>query len=371
MKGSRALSLGLVLIFVAACGGAAVPRPSATPKPNDQLSALIAGARTELELTLSWTPGFMDSPQELKRYIEGFNRTYGLNLRVTFTPGLPIREMTARTIEEFKRSAKASTDVVLGAETDISDLQRASVLVTEPWLQWASNVNNPRAIAAAGVAVRVQTRIPGITYNSAKLAGSLAPRTLADLLRPQYKGRVATTADPVVFERLASADVWGRDKTLGYVRSLAPQLGGYLNCGDEARIAEGDFDVFVYDCGSARVNQMKAKGTLIGWAVPTDGALLGYLYMGVPKNAAHPNAAKLWINYMLSREAQDAMYEFGFTDYHLASGSKSFAEVDKMTKNGVKFYELTVERVLVDVLNGGKTAGPDLRAILPVTPARR
>lgn len=353
-----------LLLVTAACGSTGTGAPSSqAPKLNDQTTALVNAARGEIELTLSWAPGFLDYDKEMRRLIDGFNKQYGLNLRVTFKAGPSMPEASARAIREYQDGGKASTDIVLGTETEIAELQKAGALLTEPWVTWAPNINNPRYIAAGGVAVRVQTRIPGITYNSGKLIGADIPRSLSDLLKPQYKGRVATTPDAGMFERLGGTEVWGVDKTLIYARKLAPQLSGLINCGDEDRIASGEFDAFAYDCGSARVAQMKAKGILIGWTVPTDAALLGYLYMGVPKNAAHPNAAKLWINYMLSREAQDAMFEFEYTDYHLLAGSKSFAEVDKATKSGVKFYELTVEAALVDGSRGVKQIGPELKAI--------
>ena len=360
----RAGAAAALAIVLAACGtGRGVP-PSSSPRTSDQVNALVGAARGELELTLSWASGFLDSAQEIRRDTEGFNRLYGLNLRVTFKPTDSMHAGSARAIQEFQHGTKSSTDVILGTEAEISDLANAGVLVTEPWATWAPNIANPRLVAAGGVAVKVQTRMPGITYNIGKLSGGDVPHSLGDLLKPQYKGRVATTATPATLERLGGSELWGIDRTMSYVRKLAPQVGGFVDCGDEDRIANGEFDVFVFDCGSARVAQLKAKGTLIGWSEPSDASLLGYLYMGVPKNAAHPNAAKLWINYMLGREAQDAMYEYDFADYHLLPGSRTFSEVDRATKSGVKFYELTVEMVLVDTAKGIRPIGPELQAML-------
>lgn len=367
----RGLACALLLITAACRAAATGAPPSQTPKLNDQTNALVAAARGEIELTLSWAPGFLDYPQELRRQIDGFNKQYGLSLRVTYKAGSSMPNANAQVIRDYQQGAKASTDVVLGTETEISDLQKSGALLTEPWVTWASNISNPRYVAAGGVAVRVQTRIPGITYNSGKLTGADIPRSLSDLLKPQYAGRVATTPDAGMFERLGGTEVWGVDKMLIYAHKLAPQVAGLIDCGDEDRVASGEFDVFAYDCGSARVAQMKAKGTLIGWTVPTDAALLGYLYMGVPKNAAHPNAAKLWINYMLSRDAQDAMYDYEYADYHLLAGSRTFPEVDKATKSGVKFYELTVEAVLVDGSRGTKQIGPELQSIFKEAVAAR
>jgi ABC-type Fe3+ transport system substrate-binding protein len=350
-----------LLLITSACAGTATT-PS-TSKLNDETKALVTAARGENALTLSWAPGFLGDSQESRRYVAGFNKEYGLSLRVNFVAGPAMPVASVRAIREYQQVAKASTDVVLGTETDISDLQKAGALVTEPWVTWASNISDPRYVVAGGVAVKVQTRIPGITYNSRRLAGADVPHSLSDLLKPLYRGRVATTATAGMFERLGGAEAWGADKMLTYARQLAPQVSGFINCGDEGRVANGEFDAFVFDCGSARVSQMKAKGSPLGWSLPADAPLLGYFYMGVPKNAAHPNAAKLWINYMLSRDAQDAMYEYEYADFHLLAGSRTLPEVDNAIKSGVRFHELTVEAILADGLAGAKQIGPDLESI--------
>jgi ABC-type Fe3+ transport system substrate-binding protein len=65
--------------------------------------------------------------------------------------------------------------------------------------------------------------------------------------------------------------------------------------------------------------------------------------MAVPRNATHPNAAKLWVNYSLSREAQDILYEGVFIDQHRLTGSKAAAEVKALQASGVRFTEINVD----------------------------
>ncbi len=356
--------LGALAILLAACAGVAGDAVPATQRPNEQLQKLISGARSESQLKIAWGSGFLNSSEQLRRQTEGFNRLYGLSLIVPSRPAPSIREAVAQTLDEFQSGRSASTDIVLGTEADMFTLAKAGALVQEPWSVWAPNIRNLKLVAAGGVAVQVQTRLPGITYNSVKLTGTAVPHSMADLLKPQYKGRIATTIDGAWLDRLGSPEVWGADGGFAYVRKFAPQVGGYIACGDEERIPSGEFDIFVYDCGSARVAQMKAKGIVIGWTAPTDVPLLGYLFMGVPKNAAHPNAAKLWINYMLGRAAQDVMYEYEFADHHLVTGSKTFAEVDRLTKSGVKFYELTVEALQAEAARGVKSLKADVQILL-------
>jgi len=354
----------VLALLLGACGSPRGVLAVQSKGPNEKLAAIIAAAREEGVLSLSWMGGFLDAPGELESYIAGFNRTYALDLKVRFTASGTASENTARLLEETQAGQPAYTDVFLGTETHISALARGAILSPELWSSWAPNIGNLKLLAPAGIAVQVQTRIPGITYNSQTLTGSEIPRSLNDLLRPRFRGKVATTPDVATLDRLASPDVWAPDKANAFMRKLAPQIGGAVDCGDETRIITGEFDAFVYDCGSARVAQLKSQGSLIGWSVPADAAFLRYLYMGVPKKAAHPNAAKLWLNYILSREAQDIMFKHGYADHHVIAGSRAFLEVDRATKSGVKFFELTVEGLQAEEARGFKSTAPEIQTLL-------
>lgn len=357
-------ALVVLAVLLGACGSGRAAPAVQSKGPNEKLEALVAAAREEGELSLSWTAGSLDAPGELNGHVDGFNRAYGLNLKVRFAAAGTASESAARLLEETQAGQPAFTDVFLGTETQIAALARAATLSPELWSTWAPNIGNLKLLAPGGIAVQVQTRIPGITYNSQRLTGADIPRSLNDLLRARFRGKVATTADVSTLDRLASPDVWAPDKASSFVRRLAPQIGGVIECGDEGRIMSGEFDAFVYDCGSARVAQLKAEGALIGWSVPSDAPFVRYLYMGVPKKAAHPNAAKLWLNYMVSRQAQDIMFQHEYADHHLIPGSRSFVEVDRATKAGVKFYELTVESLQAEEARGFKSTAPEIQTLL-------
>lgn len=362
--------LVIVALLVGACGGGNARAPTPTTRSNDRLDALVAAARDEGELTLSWASGFLDNPNELNGYAESFNKLYGLNVRVRFASSSTLADDEARLIGDTQGGQVAFTDVFLGTEAQISALAKAVALSPELWTAWAPNIGSLKLVAPGGIAIEVQSRIPGITYSSQRLIGADIPRSLADLLRPRYRGKIATTPDAATFDRLASPDLWGADRTLDYAKKLAPQLGGVMECGDEARVVRGEFDIFVFDCGSARVAQLKADGALIGWSVPADAAFLRYLYMGVPKTAAHPSAARLWINFMVGRAAQDLMYQYEYADHYLIPGSRSFAEVDRATKAGVKFYEVTVEAVQSEDARGFKSAASQIQSVLRLSSRR-
>ena len=99
------------------------------------------------------------------------------------------------------------------------------------------------------------------------------------------------------------------------------------------------------DCSQADTLLGKSRGAPLDYIVPTDAPLLLYLYAGVPRTAPNRNAAKLWMNYVLSREAQDILYETNFQASHLLPGSKTAKDIEDTERTGVKLATITVEFV--------------------------
>jgi ABC-type Fe3+ transport system substrate-binding protein len=124
------------------------------------------------------------------RLADGFNRHYGLNLRVEYTPGPDHAQMSARIAQEYQAGRPASSDIFLGADSTIAVLLRADALAPVDWLSWATHIGSPEQVAPNGVGVTVQTYTPGITYNSSRVIGDAVPRSLQDLLKPEYRGRI-------------------------------------------------------------------------------------------------------------------------------------------------------------------------------------
>ncbi|HLH25803.1 MAG TPA: ABC transporter substrate-binding protein [Chloroflexota bacterium] len=350
------LSVALAsLLLLAACSApasrpaapsassAAAPAAAATvPAP---LQALIDGARQEGQLTLVWGENTAGGAEGARRWADGFNRRYGLNVDVRFTPGPSMPEVAAKIAQENQAGRPASSDVLIGSEAHIVSMIQADALLPVDWASWAPNIQDPRLIAPGGVAVQLASRVVGITYNSDRVRGDAVPTSLQDVLKPEYKGRIAATPYAANFDRLASPELWGEQRTVDYVTKLADQASGLMRCGEVNRLLSGEFDMLVTDCGSYDAHRMQAQGAPLGHVIPSDAAEIAYWYLGVPRNAAHPNAAKLFINYVLGREGQDILYELDFSDHYLVPGSKTAAEVEAQQAKGVKFAQIDVQFV--------------------------
>jgi ABC-type Fe3+ transport system substrate-binding protein len=330
---------------VAPAGGAAAPQAASKPATSDAMAKLIEGARQEGELLLMWGPDTNGGPEGARRLGEGFNQAYGLNLSVRYTPGAAMPQVASMVAQEFQGGRPASTDVFTGSEAHIPTLLSVGALEPVAWLDWAPNVKAD-FIAPENAAVQVVGRIPGITYSTARVTGSAVPKTMEDLLKPEYKGRMAGQAQAAGFDRLASSRMWGKQRATDFVTRYADQIVGLLRCGEGERVTTGEFDIFAMDCGSYDALGRMAGGAPIGHVIPADAAYVAYWYMGVPKTARHPNAAKLWINYVLSPEAQRILYETGFVDHPRLEGSRTGQAIRELEATGVKFTHFDVQSVL-------------------------
>jgi iron(III) transport system substrate-binding protein len=351
------VGIGL-LLAQGACAPAGSPSPAApqnavppqaggpaeaTPARSPTLQALVDGARQEGRLDLIWGENTAGGPEGVRRWVQGLKALYGLNLDVQFTPGPAMPEVAARIAQEYQAGRPAASDVLFGTEPHVVSSLQVDALEPVDWASWAPNLQDARLIAPGGVAVEIASRVPGITFNSNRITGDLVPRTLEDVLKPEYKGRIAFTPYAANFDRLASPEMWGEQRAVQYVTKLADQVAGLIRCGEVDRLLSGEFDMLVTDCGGYDVRRLQAQGAPLGHVIPADAAHVAFFYMGVPRNAAHPNAAKLWIDYVLSRAGQDILYDVWFTDHYLVPGSKSAGDIEALEARGIQFTKVDVQ----------------------------
>ncbi|HLG69358.1 MAG TPA: extracellular solute-binding protein [Chloroflexota bacterium] len=359
-----ALSLTLALA-VSACGGMAAPASSppasaggaASAQPAGDLQAIVDGARKEGALTLTYGEGTLGGNEGAQKIGAALNKQYGLNLNIQQTPGPSMPEMVSKVMQEYQTSRPASTDIVVGYAETILPAVQSGLFQQVDWSAWAPNIKDPQLTASAGGAVAVQTSIAGITVNTAKLKGASVPSTLQDLLKPEYKGHLASTPYAAYFDFLATDSLWGEQKTTDYLTAFTKQVAGLIRCNEINRVASGEFDAFAIACSQSDSLIAKQKGQPIDFVVPSDAPLALFLYVGVPKNAPHPNAAKLWVNQLLSPEAQTILYDVNAADLHVLPGSKTAGELQSLAASGKKPVLQTVEWLQDHYL----PKGPDYR----------
>src|SRR5262245_24491170 len=90
----------------AAPTGARQPEAGATN--NAELQKLVDGARQEGQLNLVWS-----STYDAMAFADGFNRAYGLNLNVRYTPVPNFRAAAFQVSQEVQAGRPPSSDVVM------------------------------------------------------------------------------------------------------------------------------------------------------------------------------------------------------------------------------------------------------------------
>jgi putative spermidine/putrescine transport system substrate-binding protein len=142
------------------------------------------------------------------------------------------------------------------------------------------------------------------------------PKDWSDLLKPEYKGQVALAGDPTVSNQAISA-VWAAGiATGGSLDNAQPGLTYFKQLNDAknlvpvigktATVASGETPIRI----AWTYNALSDKDSLAGnpaitVTVPTSGRFGGMYVQAISAFAPHPNAAKLWEEYLYSDAGQN------------------------------------------------------------------
>jgi len=150
-----------------------------------------------------------------------------------------------------------------------------------------------------------------------------APKTFADLKKPEYKGKVALNDDPrkagaafagVVAAALANGG--SADDIMPGIQFFADlkKSGNFIPINiTKATVLSGETPIAIdwsYNVPGLAADLQKA-GLKVETDFPTDGIYGGYYAQGVIKGSPHQNCAKLWVEHILSDEGALGYIEGG------------------------------------------------------------
>jgi ABC-type Fe3+ transport system substrate-binding protein len=352
------LAVGAVALVAAACqpaapaaspSGVAPPAgsPSAAPAraENPEIQRLLAAARDagETELNVTWSTGSLGGHEGAAKYEALFNRMYGTNIKINFTPGPSMPDMHAKVIQEQAAGLKASTAIVLGAESDLAGIFPRDALEPYDYTLLSPRII-PEVVAMGNIAVETNSTIPAVLYNTELVRGADVPVNLEDVLDPKWKSKIAGSQTMGSLSRVAMRPEWGPERMKAFVSRLSQQVGGVIRNSEENRIVSGEFVMYVMG-NTHGARDVQRKGAPIGYVIPPDGATAGFQHMGVPRNSAQPNLAKLLINVVMSEEGQRILWEVAATDHHALPGSQSGAEIAELKAKGSGIFDVDVQAV--------------------------
>jgi ABC-type Fe3+ transport system substrate-binding protein len=344
-RGIAAIAVAVVLL-ASACsadddeGADEGAPPGTTLVVAPELQAVMDAAEAEGELTLSWA-GVLGGVDGVSELIDGFEDYYDLDIDVRFTPGSGQGEMAAKVETELGADKPASTDVLSLNAYAVVQLSGRGVLEEVDWAGFSPNVTDPEMLAPSGVAVSVEAWPLGIAYHTGRVAADEVPTSLEDLLEPEYEGRIYTTPFGAGFDLLASDEGWGRERTLEFTEQFVGQIGG-LGFTIQPLLS-GEFDVMALLVPPSLALAAKEDGAPIEFLVPSDAALFYENLVSIPANSAHPNAARLFIDYLMSPEGQKVLRDLDFVDSPTVPGSVTAAQIDEAEASGADFVYGDVE----------------------------
>lgn len=149
-----------------------------------------------------------------------------------------------------------------------------------------------------------------IAYNTRLVQKKDAPQSYADLFDRKWKGKLSLDNDdakwfaPLVW-------IWGKEKTVKYFQDLMKQEPEMVR-GHKLQaelLAAGEFSVVVNLFGYQAL-ELQARGAPVD-IVQADPVIMRAGHMLLAKRAPHPNAGRLFIDYVLSKEGQQLLANMG------------------------------------------------------------
>jgi ABC-type Fe3+ transport system substrate-binding protein len=301
---------------------------------------VVAAANKEGELLVTWSASTLGGPDGAKTFEDRMGKLYGSTVKIKWSPGRNMPEVGSDIAMRYANGLPSPTDVYYGFSYNMKEFLKYDMFASAPWQDYAPDRFVPGITEYDNTFVKVQTAYTGFAVS--KKFAPYIPTSLNDLIKPEWKGKLATNSTAAGFEMLSA--VWGADRTLDWAKKFAPQVSGLLRCSDTDRLLSGEYAALVTDCGGTSTMEAIADGAPLVHVIPPEMNVVSFFYLSVPKNAVHPNAAKMLITYLLSAEGQQKLGGMrGGMDLDLLPGSKSGDRIHKLEAEwGKKFVNADI-----------------------------
>jgi putative spermidine/putrescine transport system substrate-binding protein len=270
------------------------------------LDALIAAAKKEGQLNVIALPPDWANYGEI---IKTFGTKYGIKVNSAQPDASSQDEINAA--DQLKGQDKAPDVFDLGGAVATANTAKFAPYKPATWAEIPDALKD-----ANGTWTNDYGGYMAIGYDSAKVP---APASLADLLKPEYKGKVALNGDPTQAGAAFSGVVMASLGNGGSADDIAPGVeffkklkaaGNFLPVDPTPATIESGQTPVVIDWDYLNVAQ--AKKTPAWKTVVPAGAVVGSYYVqAISKDAPHPAAARLWQEFLYSDEGQNLWLKGG------------------------------------------------------------
>ncbi|MCC7425987.1 MAG: extracellular solute-binding protein [Alphaproteobacteria bacterium] len=291
--------------FTLGLGAAAAAIPLRHVIAQESEDSLYNAARREGELVL-YTGTLVQVIEDLKG---AFERRYP-GIRVQYWRG-DTSQVTQR-FETESAAGRHTADMLLLTDRQSKILHARGL--TQPYRSRHLDRYQRDLHAREDAYGNYALTLASFAWNTRQVNADQAPKTWEDLLDPRWRGKMAIQ-DPLQAGGagiwfITLYEVWGEARWSDYFARLGRQqlrYGRYLQVQEMLASGEVAIQVAAYP---NYIEPLKAQGGPAEWGVP-DPVIWTGLSLSIPKRAPHAAAAKLFLDFMLSPEAQGRMNGLG------------------------------------------------------------
>jgi iron(III) transport system substrate-binding protein len=338
-------------VYVTGCGGSTPPAgPAATTQapagatPQAPTAAAASGVSQSLidaarnEGSVVWYTSVETSVAE--EVAKKFEATYsGVTVDVNRTGSERVMQ---RVLQEAEAGVKAVDVIHTSDAGNFVDLKNRNLLakyVPAAVEKYPPNLRNPDGYYFVW---RSSMSVPA--YNPKLISAQDAPRTWQDLLDPRWKSKMVSAhpsySGTIVTWEAAIIDLYQSEFLIGLARQdvmlvqSAQDPVTKVTSGERPLAINGtDYSYFVD----------KKKGNPVEPIYPTDGSPLVTSPSAVAADAPHPNAARLFTEYLFDLEAQQTLVDDGLysgrPDVKYPADRKKLSDLKLVTEDDLKLQQ--------------------------------
>ena len=310
----------------------------------DRVAKALPAARKEGSLTLYTSFAEKDLPPLLA----AFEKRYGIKVRLWRSAS---ENVLQRTVAEAA-AGRHDVDAVHTSAIEMEALYREGILQAVVPPHGAKLLEGALRPHRGWIATYLSFWVQA--YNTNLVRKDELPRRYEDLLDPRWKGKLGIEARVPDWYSALVTDM-GEEKGIRFFRELVAKNGISVRGGHTLLnnlVVAGDVPLAL-TMYQYIVEGAKRKGAPVDWIVlePAIGRMSG---VGVARAAAHPHAALLFYDFMLSQEAQQLLLSLDYVPtlaslpsplaqrrYKLIDPGRAMDEHDKWQKS---FEDVIVKR---------------------------
>ena len=257
-------------------------------------SAAIEGAKKEGALVFYTTMDIQNSKPLLDAFMKKYPFIRGDLVRLGGTA------MVSRIMTEAQAGGNLF-DVAMGISPSYIPMRERNLIAPYMSSEFSGLYDDLYEPKGYWATVYLNTIVLG--YNSKNVARSELPKTYEELLKPPYKQKfIIDIENHDLFVGLGQE--WGQEKAVAYFRGLAKQEPVFLrgNTNRANLVSAGERSLtFVY---AQVIERMKQTGAPVDW-IPLEPVNVEVNVSMISAKAPHPNAAKLFVDYLISKDGQE------------------------------------------------------------------